>query len=146
MIHQHELGQERFTGLSLQKLMYVVALTFLLLVVGFFIWLFFFFTFEGPSFVQEAALADLNGDGHLDAFITINPDGEPYCAQDLILFGDGNGRFTISDQKPENCNAFAVSLGDVNNDGMVDAVVGNQLELFLFKKVVKFQSKTGVAQ
>ena len=104
------------------------ALLFILLTaVGYFAWLFFTFSFEGPPLVQEVALADLNGDGHLDAFVTISPEGEPYGAPDLVLFGEGNGRFTPSDQTLENYNTFAVALGDVNDDGLVDAVVGNQM-------------------
>ena len=85
------------------------------------------FSFEGPPLVQEVALADLNGDGHLDAFLTISPNGEPYGAPDVVLFGDGNGRFSDSGQVLENYNTFAVALGDVTGDGLIDAVVGNQV-------------------
>ena len=77
---------------------------------------------------HEVALADLNGDGHLDAFVVVSPTGpDPYSNSDLILFGDGNGRFTPSDQALVNVSTFAVSLGDVNNDGSIDAIVGDQI-------------------
>ncbi|MAT98319.1 MAG: hypothetical protein CL608_14335 [Anaerolineaceae bacterium] len=119
-------AQRRRMPLWLARLGCATLIILSLLVVGYFAWIYFIFSFGGPPLAQEVALADLNGDGHLDAYVTISPQGEPYCALDWVLFGDGNGRFTASDQELESCSTFAVSLGDVNNDGMVDAIVGNR--------------------
>lgn len=105
-------------------LLVVLVLLVLLPVLAYGIWMVFFFSFDGPPLVQEVALADLNDDGHLDAFVTISPRGEPYVAPDRVLFGDGNGRFTDSGQRIENVNSFAVALGDISGDGVADAVVG----------------------
>lgn len=97
----------------------------LLLFAAYWVWMMATFSFEGPPLAQEAALADFNGDGHLDVFVTISPNGEPYVATDVVLFGDGNGRFTDSGQRLENVNSFTVSAGDMNGDGAPEAVVGN---------------------
>jgi hypothetical protein len=86
-----------------------------------------FFSFARPQRVQEVALADLNGDGSLDAYLTINPDGEPYLHPDYVLFNDGAGEFEDSGQLLGNTNSFSVALGDVNGDGSIDAVAGNRI-------------------
>ena len=122
----HLLTQRMRMPMWLARLGCAALIIIPLLVVGYFAWIFFTFSFEGPPLAQEIALADLNGDGHLDAYVTISPRGEPYCALDVVLFGDGNGRFTPSDQELESCSTFAVSLSDMNDDGMVDAIVGNR--------------------
>ena len=87
------------------------------------------FSFEGPPRVQEVALADLNGDASLDAYLTINPDGEPYLHPDYVLFNRGTGRFKDSGRTVGNTNSFSVELGDLNGDGTIDAVAGNQVYL-----------------
>ncbi|MCC6603941.1 MAG: VCBS repeat-containing protein [Anaerolineae bacterium] len=95
---------------------------------GFVVWLN-FFAFNRPPEVQEVAIADFDSDGHLDAFVTISPNGEPYVGADFVLFGDGHGRFTPGEQTLDNFNfnTFAVSSGDLNADGLVDAVVANRV-------------------
>jgi hypothetical protein len=94
-----------------------------------FVWMTFFFSFESPPRVQQVALADLTGNGHLDAYLAIGPGGEPYQHPDYVLFGDGAGGFTFSPQRLGNYNSFAVALGDINGDGHIDAVEGNRLYL-----------------
>ena len=84
----------------------------------------FFFSFEGPPRVQEIALGDLNGDGYLDAYLSITPDGEPYSYPDNLLFNDGQGRFKDSGIDFGDSSTFSVELGDVNGDGLLDIVVG----------------------
>jgi hypothetical protein len=95
-----------------------------LAVVGYFAWIFATISFERPPRVQEVALGDLNGDGHLDAYLATAPDGEPYLHPDYLLLNDGHGGFTDSGQDFGNTSSFSAELGDVNGDGLLDIVVG----------------------
>ena len=83
-----------------------------------------FFSFEGPPRVQDIALGDLNGDGYLDAYLAITPDGEPYIHPDSLLLNDGQGGFIDSGQNFGASASFSVELGDVTGDGLLDLVVG----------------------
>jgi hypothetical protein len=83
------------------------------------------FTFEQPPRVHEIALADLTGNGYLDAYLAIgHGSGEPYIHPDYVLFNEGDGRFADSGQSLANWNSFSVWLGDVNGNGHSDAVIG----------------------
>ena len=60
----------------------------------------------------EIHATDFNADGNVDLLITT------YFQNDVILFGDGKGRFTAS---PTLINAGpAVTIGDINGDGFPD--------------------------
>ncbi|MFO7538363.1 MAG: VCBS repeat-containing protein, partial [Chloroflexota bacterium] len=84
------------------------------------------FTFERPPRVHEIGLADLTGNGYLDAYLAIgHGSGEPYIHPDYVLFNEGDGRFVDSGQDLANWNSFSVRLADVNGDGHKDAVVGH---------------------
>ncbi len=84
------------------------------------------FTFERPPRVHEIGLADLTGNGYLDAYLAIgHGSGEPYIHPDYVLFNEGDGRFADSGQSLANRNSFSVRLADVNGDGHMDAVVGH---------------------
>ena len=76
---------------------------------------------------RGVALADLNGDGFLDAFVVNEkgPDGEGH----RVCFGDGQGRFTDSGQRQANLSNWAGKpvIGDVNGDGKLDAITGNTI-------------------
>jgi hypothetical protein len=89
-------------------------------------WVYAFATygFNRPPRVQQAALADLTGDGNLDVYLAIGPGGEPYQHPDYVLFGDGRGGFVDSGQELGTSDSSTVSLGDLNGDGFVDAVEG----------------------
>ena len=76
------------------------------------------------------ALGDLDGDGDLDAFfansssmIDQSQATDPNQA-DTLWFNDGQGRFTIGSQVLGASEATAVTLGDLDEDGDLDAVVG----------------------
>jgi hypothetical protein len=95
-----------------------------LFLIGWLIWAYSYFSFERPPRVQEIALGDLNGDGLLDAYLAIAPDGEPYLHPDYLLFNDGNGRFEDSGQSFGDWPSFSVEMGDLNGDGFTDLVIG----------------------
>jgi hypothetical protein len=69
----------------------------------------------------DAALGDLDGDGDLDAFVT-NNNNQIDCYQQVWI-NDGTGHFTDSPQQIGNMPSNGVSLGDVNGDGSLDAVL-----------------------
>jgi hypothetical protein len=80
---------------------------------------------------HAAALADLNGNGHLDVFLanghTMDIDGN-YQANtpNTVWFNDGQGQFRDSGQQLGQAESTAVALGDLNGNGYPDAVVGNR--------------------
>jgi 6-phosphogluconolactonase (cycloisomerase 2 family) len=64
-------------------------------------------------------MADLDGDGDLDAFTTAD------SAADKVWFNDGIGGFTDSGISLGNFQGRDVRLADFNGDGSPDAFVGN---------------------
>ncbi|MEM7394334.1 MAG: FG-GAP-like repeat-containing protein, partial [Verrucomicrobiota bacterium] len=67
------------------------------------------------------ALGDLNGDGHLDAFVA------NFSQANRIWFNDGFGQFTESGQTLGSRSSSGVVLGDLDGDGDQDAWVINAL-------------------
>lgn len=80
--------------------------------------------FSGAS---NVALGDLDGDGDLDAFVTLGVEGNTRSdgRSNRILLNDGSGTFSDGGQRLGMANSRDVSLGDVDNDGDIDAVVVN---------------------
>jgi hypothetical protein len=76
-----------------------------------------------PPETHVIALADLDGDGDLDAFLANgrNEGIEP----NTVLWNDGNGRFQDSGQRLGSFESRAVTLRDFDNDGDTDALVSN---------------------
>ncbi|HEX6987361.1 MAG TPA: T9SS type A sorting domain-containing protein, partial [Planctomycetaceae bacterium] len=76
----------------------------------------------------RAALADLNGDGHLDLAFLGGP-GFPFilgCSSNVLTTMRGHGDGTLSDPSPLVATAGAslgLGVGDLNGDGIPDAVV-----------------------
>jgi hypothetical protein len=97
----------------------------LALFLAYLIYMFFFFSFDRPPRVQEISLADLNGDGYLDAYLAIGPGGEPYQHPDYVLFNQGDGHFIDSGQSLDNFDSNSVKLGDLTGDGYIDAAVAH---------------------
>lgn len=87
---------------------------------------------ENSPSVSEVALADLDGDGSLDAFLAVGRGNMPFPA--YALYNDGTGRLGGKAQATRQWPGFSVGLGDLNADGRVDALLdisGGGLELFL---------------
>jgi len=75
------------------------------------------------SMPLRTAVADINGDGKLDALVT-NSNTNTLG----VLLGDGTGKFTLQANSPSTgagSGPRAVAVADVNGDGKADALVAN---------------------
>lgn len=78
--------------------------------------------------IKSAALGDLDSDGDLDLFAAvITPsEGRNRDPSDRVIINDGQGNFTDSGQRLGETDSTAVALGDVDDDGDLDALVGSE--------------------
>jgi hypothetical protein len=78
--------------------------------------------------VRGAALGDLDGDGDLDIFAAViaPSQGRNTDPADRVILNDGAGNFTDSGQRLGETDSTAVALGDLDGDGDLDALVGNE--------------------
>jgi len=65
-------------------------------------------------------VGDINGDGHLDV---LQPATD-------IMFGDGDGTFTLKQFHDEQEGGGDLAIADMNLDGLLDIVVGNGMGWF----------------
>jgi len=72
---------------------------------------------------RSIALADLDGDGDLDAFLANGRNEMP--EPNTVLLNDGKGNFRDSGQKLGNSESWAVVLHDFDYDGDIDALVSD---------------------
>lgn len=82
------------------------------------------FTFKeeiGNFFSENTLIADLNGDGNLDLFLTVRDVG---CR---VYFGDGTGHFADSGQTLGTEEARDGAFGDIRKTGILDAVIGGAI-------------------
>jgi hypothetical protein len=77
--------------------------------------------FDPSPSVNQVALADLNGDGHLDAFLAVGHGSAPYPA--YALSNDGTGRFADGALPLDRWTGFSVALGDLNGDHRPEALL-----------------------
>jgi hypothetical protein len=73
----------------------------------------------GNALSRGAALGDLNGNGHIDAFVANFP------GPNEVWLNEGSGFFTGNGQSLGNRDSQAVALGDLNGNGYLDAVAAN---------------------
>jgi hypothetical protein len=86
--------------------------------------------FERALFLEETgetsanvSIGDLNGDGHPDIVLA---KGRHWALVSRVLLNDGHGRFPVADDlDPEPYRSYSAVLADVNGDGVLDVVVGN---------------------
>ena len=76
---------------------------------------------------RSVAFADLDDDGDLDGFDANGGFDEEQPMR--VLLNDGRGVFTVSQQPIGAVNRSWVALGDLNNDGHVDAFVSRVFRL-----------------
>ena len=76
--------------------------------------------------MRAAALGDLDSDGDLDLFAAVIAprQGRNRDPADRVLVNDGSGHFIDSGQRLGETGSTAVSLGDMDGDGDLDALVG----------------------
>ena len=74
------------------------------------------------------ALGDLNGDGAVDVVTTSFPPLARFTADTkgrlFVFLNDGEGRLKRAEYDPQG-HALAVALGDLNGDGALDVITGN---------------------
>jgi hypothetical protein len=73
----------------------------------------------GSSRGLSVSLADLDSDGDLDAFVTVEYLGNE------VWYNDGTGSFTDSGQRLGTAYSSNADLGDLDGDGDLDAFISN---------------------
>jgi hypothetical protein len=73
----------------------------------------------------ELEMADINGDGNID-ILSIGDHGSPYVNTQehgiMVWFGDGQGNWSV--YQNGNFGYGGIAIGDINNDGFLDAGYG----------------------
>lgn len=80
----------------------------------------------GGRYSTDVALADLDGDNDIDAFVCNHAfEGSLTKGGHEVWLNDGTGQFTNSGQDLGNAYHTSVHLDDIDNDGDMDALVTN---------------------
>jgi hypothetical protein len=93
------------------------------------------------DFGNPTALADLNGDGHLDLVFSSEVEGD-YTTS--IFLGNGDGTFTLKTSFLEGFGGATTAIGDFNHDGKLDMAnqVITSVDVFLGNGDGTFQPPT----
>lgn len=79
----------------------------------------------GSATSRGIDLGDLDGDGDIDAFVTTWTKA-PYTASNTVWINNGQGSFESNGQTlPPAVGGHSVALGDLDDDGDLDAFVAN---------------------
>ena len=96
----------------------------------------------GGAEAQSVILADVNGDGKLDAIVA---DGQVDNGVNILL-GNGDGTYQTRTGIATQSQPVALSTGDINHDGKLDLVVAdagaNRISVFLGNGNGTFQAET----
>jgi hypothetical protein len=97
----------------------------------------------GKSLSTDVQLADLDGDGDLDAWVTNGTRHFGYVVDQPndVWLNDGSGVFTLG-QEMGDAASYTVALADIDNDGDLDAFVGNigqSNQIWINTQVIPFQ-------
>ena len=76
--------------------------------------------------MQAVALDDLDGDDDLDLFAAVLASSFNSDPADRVLINDGSGGFIDSGQRLGDTDSTAATLGDLDGDGDLDALVGTE--------------------
>ncbi len=79
----------------------------------------------GVAASSDVVLADVDGDGDLDAFVANQADSTHHPLPNTVWLNQGRAGFTHSGQAIGNACSYAVPLGDLDGDGDLDAFVAN---------------------
>ena len=74
----------------------------------------------GASNLVSIALADMNGDGHLDIVVA-----DQYTNNAIVLLNQGNGAFAPGDHYPIGFEPIGIVPADMNGDGRPDIVMAS---------------------
>ena len=92
-----------------------------------------FFTDSGQALgtadSRGVSLGDLDGDGDLDAFVSNGVVGAGAFTANTVWWNDGTGVFTDSGLRLGSTKSYSSSLGDLDGDGDLDVIVGNETGL-----------------
>jgi hypothetical protein len=80
----------------------------------------------GYGHSEDAAVADLNGDGKLDLAIAISNSDQS------VLLGHGDGTFTVLGTLPTDDHIRRIEIGDLNGDGIPDLAFLGDSEITFF--------------
>ena len=78
--------------------------------------------------LSSADLGDLDNDGDLDLFAAViaPSEGQNTDSSDRIMLNDGTGNFADTGQHLGDTDSTSVDLGDIDGDGDLDTLVGNE--------------------